>query len=596
MDLDISLKIIGLSGLVQNTNFVIFGMGLALAAIQLTSVALTVDQSVEHYCKPAPNFVANETAPLIIKDGRLVPDRCQMYEVLNGTLTENTTTCQHGWEYPDFEKYGETSFVTDVNLVCSRGYLAGLLMSIHFAGVLVGGLLTGQAGDTFGRRPVSMATLLLISVLGTAVSFTWSLELMMVLRFLLGVAIPGNTLVGYVLVVEMCTPKKRLLNHVLIQLFWSLGVMLVAPLAYLMPNWRRFQLVTSLMCLPVVLIMCFFTYESLRWLVQKGRPDKAEAILQRIAKSKNIQHDGPFLVDRENQDTPAVCTIKLLAKSEPEREKDHGDCSGSPVQGRRTHDEAVDDEREGHRIQPFSTGEDEIDQIAKTSGPANVKKYTILDLFKTRVLIKHTSIIFVCWYVMNATYFGFTVYSTSLSGNRYLNFFLLALVEAPVYGIDFFIVRRFGRKRPVIAFFFSGAMACLLIAFLPMKTASGLDLSALLVAMAMIGKFYANAAFEVTLLISAEVFPTVLRNTATGSSSTIGRSSAIMAPFIVYLTEVRSFLPMVIFGCLSLVASGLVILLPETKNKPLPETYDDAFKLLESREEDTKLQTSYIPV
>ncbi|XP_022107604.1 organic cation transporter protein-like [Acanthaster planci] len=529
MDVDASLKIVGLGGCVQNTNFVIFGMGFALAAIQLTSVALTVDQSVEHYCKPAPGFMANETTPIIVKDGRLVPDSCQMYEVLNETLTENTTTCQHGWEYPAFEKYGETSFVTDVNLVCSRGYLAGLLISIHFAGVLVGGFLTGQAGDTFGRRPVCMATLLLISVLGTAVSFTWNLELMMALRFLLGVVIPGNTLTGYILVVEMFTPKKRLVGHVLIQHFWSFGVMLVAPLAYLMPNWRRFQLVTSLMCLPVVLIMCFFTYESLRWLIQKGQLDRAEAILQRIAKSKNIQHDGPFLVNQESKE--------LLDKLEPEQKKDCEDCSGPSVQGRQTHDEAVDDEREGHCIQPSSAGEDAMGQIAKTSGPTNVKRYTVLDLFKTRVLIKHTSIVFVCWFVMNATYFGFILYSTSLSGNRYLSFFLLALVEAPVYGIDFFIVRRFGRKRPDIVFFFTGAVACLLIAFFSMKTASGLDSSALVVAVAMIGKFYTNAAYEVTLLMSAEIFPTVLRNIATGSSSTIGRISAIMAPFIVYLVS-----------------------------------------------------------
>ena len=44
-------------------------------------------------------------------------------------------------------------------------------------------------------------------------------------------------------------------------------------------------------------------------------------------------------------------------------------------------------------------------------------------------------------------------------------------------------------------------------------TASGDHLTVLIVVIAMIGKFYATAAFDVTYLVTAEVFPTVLRYT-----------------------------------------------------------------------------------
>ena len=43
--------------------------------------------------------------------------------------------------------------------------------------------------------------------------------------------------------------------------------------------------------------------------------------------------------------------------------------------------------------------------------------------------------------------------------------------------------------------------------------ASGSDLTALIIAVAMIGKFFATAAFDVTYLVTSEVFPTVLRYT-----------------------------------------------------------------------------------
>ena len=81
-------------------------------------------------------------------------------------------------------------FCVQLDLVCGQSFLAGTLMSMHFAGFLVGCYVTGQAADTFGRRTVSMLALLLMSGLGTSVSFVWNLELMLAMRFLLGIVIP----------------------------------------------------------------------------------------------------------------------------------------------------------------------------------------------------------------------------------------------------------------------------------------------------------------------------------------------------------------------------------------------------------------------
>ena len=53
--------------------------------------------------------------------------------------------------------------------------------------------------------------------------------------------------------------------------------------------------------------------------------------------------------------------------------------------------------------------------------------------------------------------------------------------------------------------------------------------------------------------------------------------------------DVERFLPMTLFGSLSLVASVLVFFLPETKNKPLPETYEDACKMTPDAEVETSL-------
>ena len=47
--------------------------------------------------------------------------------------------------------------------------------------------------------------------------------------------------------------------------------------------------------------------------------------------------------------------------------------------------------------------------------------------------------------------------------------------------------------------------------------------------------------------------------------------------------EYSSYLPLNIFGGLSLIAGVLVVLLPETRNKPLPETMEDAEMLGKTR-------------
>lgn len=47
-----------------------------------------------------------------------------------------------------------------------------------------------------------------------------------------------------------------------------------------------------------------------------------------------------------------------------------------------------------------------------------------------------------------------------------------------------------------------------------------------------VGKVGATVGFSVIYFWSAEIFPTVLRNTLMGASSVVGKIGAIMAPYI----------------------------------------------------------------
>ena len=59
----------------------------------------------------------------------------------------------------------------------------------------------------------------------------------------------GIHLTVFVMYMEMFAPEKRSLAGGIGNIMWGIGVALIAPLAYLLPNWRHLQMTVSLVCL-----------------------------------------------------------------------------------------------------------------------------------------------------------------------------------------------------------------------------------------------------------------------------------------------------------------------------------------------------------
>ena len=95
----------------------------------------------------------------------------------------------------------------------------------------------------------------------------------------------------------------------------------------------------------------------------------------------------------------------------------------------------------------------------------------------------------------------------------------------------------------------------------------------------LVGKCFSDASFLVVWLVTAELYPTNLRNQAVGTCSTISRVFGLVAPFVARLAVYWSPLPMLILGVPSLFSACLVYFLPETKYIELPATMKDADEL-----------------
>lgn len=92
------------------------------------------------------------------------------------------------------------------------------------------------------------------------------------------------------------------------------------------------------------------------------------------------------------------------------------------------------------------------------------------------------------------------------------------------------------------------------------------------------GKVAVQGAFNILYIFTSELYPTVIRNTAVGVTSMVARFGSGLSSYIALLSNISlPIVPMIIFAVFSLFAGMLVFVLPETSEKPLPETLDVSY-------------------
>ncbi|GFR85905.1 solute carrier family 22 member 6-A [Elysia marginata] len=199
---------------------------------------------------------------------------------------EKIIGCTSGqWKY--FPKSVEWNIVSEFDLVCSKKYLVSMATTIYFTGVMLGGLVFGDLADRFGRLPVMLFTLYASIIVGLTVAFSVNYLMFVCLRFIHGVLIQGLQTSAYTLIMELFGPKDRPFAGIMAELFFGVTFMILAGLAYGLRHWQHLQIAASLVAV-VTLFYPWVVPESLRWLIMKGKLEKAEKQIQRICKTNKI--------------------------------------------------------------------------------------------------------------------------------------------------------------------------------------------------------------------------------------------------------------------------------------------------------------------
>ncbi|EDV56244.1 carcinine transporter [Drosophila erecta] len=439
--------------------------------------------------RPPPDLIRQQAEDLL----KLQPDTAQV------------VPCQHGWHY-DKSIYSST-VVQEWNLVCDRSFLVTLALVIFGVGGLLGNYVFGYLVDLWGRRPSFYAYLLLEITACAASAFAWNYYTWLGLRFVVGLTVPAILASPYVLAIELVGPERRVFCTIVSNIAYSLGLVVLAGVIYIVRDWRELSLAVSMPLL--MLFSCFFVLpESPRWLMAVGKTRRAIKILKVMARVNGVRVNRDFV---ERLQRKLVSTRAAESKS-----------------SMTTH-------------------------------------YGILDLFRGPNMRRKTLIITLIWFANTSVYVGLSYYAPALGGDEIWNFFLAGAVELPTYLLLWPGLSYFGRRWILFISMLVGGVACVATFLYP-------DITLLLYC---VGKMGISSSFVVLPLLASELYPTVVRGLGMSFSSVIAMVGPIVIPMINHMGQQMLVLPLIVMGALLILGGFASLLLPETRNRNLPQTLEE---------------------
>ena len=157
-------------------------------------------------------------------------------------------------------------------------------LSWTFIGMTLGALITGYVGDAMGRRFTYQINLLIFGLASLAAAFVQSMDQLIVCRFIQGLGLGAEIVVGYSTLTEFVPPKTRGRWLAFMAFIVVAGFPVTAILSYLIiPHWgwRPMFIIAGVGSL-IVWYLRKRLPESPRWLESKGRTEEAETLMQTI--------------------------------------------------------------------------------------------------------------------------------------------------------------------------------------------------------------------------------------------------------------------------------------------------------------------------
>src|ERR1700736_2478744 len=187
-------------------------------------------------------------------------------------------------------------------------------ISLTFVGMTLGALITGFVGDKFGRRFTYQINLLIFGLASLLAALAQDMHQLIACRFLQGLGLGAEIVVGYSTLTEFVPPKTRGRWLSMIAFLVVAGFPATSLLGYLIIatfGWRPMFVIAGTGSL-IVWYLRKNLPESPRWLESQGRVQEAEALMQPI--EKEAAAAGPLAPPAP---APAGAPVSAAAMAKP---------------------------------------------------------------------------------------------------------------------------------------------------------------------------------------------------------------------------------------------------------------------------------------
>uniref|UniRef100_A0A1B0GPP7 Major facilitator superfamily (MFS) profile domain-containing protein n=1 Tax=Phlebotomus papatasi TaxID=29031 RepID=A0A1B0GPP7_PHLPP len=198
---------------------------------------------------------------------------------------------------------------------------------------------------------------------------------------------------------------------------------------------------------------------------------------------------------------------------------------------------------------------------------AQSQSYSVLDLFRTPRLRKITIVLVLIWMAISLVFDGHVRNVGSLGLDIFFTFTVAAATEFPADTLLTLTLDRWGRRWLACGTMVFSGVFSLLATVVPVGVYSA--------TLAILGRFAVNISYNIGLQYAAELLPTVVRAQGIAFIHIMGYVASIVAPFVVYLSNIAISLPLVVLGIIGIIGGLLSLFLPETLNHELPQTLAD---------------------
>lgn len=166
-------------------------------------------------------------------------------------------------------------------------------------GMLLGSIMAGYLGDKHGRKSTYQINLLIFGIASIACALTPNMYWLIFFRFISGIGLGAEIVVGYGLLGEFIPPSHRGRWGALMSFIGQFGLFVVTFTSWIIipiAGWRAMFVIAGIGGLIVYLARKRLP-ESPRWLSRKGREEEAEIIVKNIETQYYQGNLAPVKID-----------------------------------------------------------------------------------------------------------------------------------------------------------------------------------------------------------------------------------------------------------------------------------------------------------